>query len=70
MLNETLRAAWAEIDLDCIKHNITQIKNRVGNVQIVGVVKADGYGHGAVKVSNVLIDNGVSILAVATLNEA
>ena len=70
MLKETLRPVWAEIDLSCIKHNITEIKRRVGNTPIIGVVKANGYGHGAVEVSRVLLDNGVSTLAVATLSEA
>ncbi|MFA7660898.1 MAG: alanine racemase, partial [Anaerovoracaceae bacterium] len=46
MLKETLRPVWAEIDLSCIKHNITEIKRRVGNTPIIGVVKANGYGHG------------------------
>jgi alanine racemase len=70
MLKETLRPVWAEIDLASIKHNITEIKRRVGNTPIIGVVKADGYGHGAVEVSKVLLNNGVSALAVATLSEA
>ncbi|HQC82445.1 MAG TPA: alanine racemase [Bacillota bacterium] len=69
-MKETLRPVWAEIDLACIKHNITEIKRRVGNTPIIGVVKADGYGHGAVEVSKVLLNNGVSALAVATLSEA
>jgi alanine racemase len=70
MLKETLRPVWAEIDLASIKHNITEIKRRVGNTPIIGVVKADGYGHGAVEVSRILLNNGVSSLAVATLSEA
>lgn len=70
MLKETLRPAWAEIDLNCIRHNIAAIKEKVGNTDIIGVVKADGYGHGAVEVSRVLLDNGVSSLAVATISEA
>ncbi len=70
MRKETLRPVWAEIDLGCIEHNITEIKRRVGNTPIMGVVKADGYGHGAVEVSRVLLNNGVSSLAVATLSEA
>ncbi|HOA42604.1 MAG TPA: alanine racemase [Bacillota bacterium] len=69
-MKETLRPVWAEIDLASIKHNITEIKRRVGNTPIIGVVKADGYGHGAVEVSKVLLNNGVSALAVATLSEA
>ncbi|MGI6733450.1 MAG: alanine racemase [Anaerovoracaceae bacterium] len=70
MHKETLRPAWAEIDLGCIKHNIMEIKRRVGDTPIIGVVKADGYGHGAVEVSRILLNNGVSSLAVATLSEA
>lgn len=70
MLKETLRPVWAEIDLASIKHNITEIKRRVGDTPIIGVVKADGYGHGAVEVSRILLNNGVSSLAVATLSEA
>lgn len=69
-MNNILRSAWAEIDLSCIEHNISEIKQRVAGTQIIGVVKADAYGHGAVEVSEVLIKNGVSTLAVATLDEA
>ncbi|MDD4584033.1 MAG: alanine racemase [Eubacteriales bacterium] len=70
MRKETLRPVWAEIDLNCIKHNITEIKNKVGDREIVGIVKADGYGHGAVEVSRVLLENGATALGVATLSEA
>lgn len=70
MLKETLRPAWAEIDLNCIKHNINAIREKVGNTEIIGVVKADGYGHGAIEVSRVLLENGVSSLSVATISEA
>jgi alanine racemase len=69
-MDKIRRSAWAEIDLGCIQHNIQAIKHRVGNTQIIGVVKADGYGHGAVEVSRVLLKNDVSALAVATLDEA
>jgi alanine racemase len=70
MYKEALRPVWAEIDLSCINHNINAIKKRVGKTPIIGVVKADGYGHGAFEVSQVLSSNGVSALAVATLQEA
>jgi alanine racemase len=42
----------------------------VGDKEIIGVVKADGYGHGSVAVSKVLLENGVRTLAIATLQEA
>ena len=41
------RPTWAEIDLDAFYHNYAAIKKRVGpGVKIIGVVKADAYGHG------------------------
>ena len=70
MLRETLRPAWAEIDLDCIRYNIESIKKKVGTCQIIGIVKADAYGHGAVEVARILLENEVSALGVATLGEA
>jgi alanine racemase len=70
MFKEAIRPAWAEINLSNIDYNIKQIINKVGNKEIIGVVKADGYGHGALAVSQVLLDNGVKTLAIATLQEA
>ncbi|MGI6727056.1 MAG: alanine racemase [Anaerovoracaceae bacterium] len=70
MLRETLRPVWAEIDLKNIEHNITVVKEKVGACEIIGVVKADGYGHGALETAQVLINNGVSSLGVGTLSEA
>ncbi|HVI42471.1 MAG TPA: alanine racemase [Anaerovoracaceae bacterium] len=70
MLKEALRPVWAEINLSNLDYNIKQIKQKVGEKEILGVVKADGYGHGAVAVSKVLLQNGVKTLAIATLQEA
>lgn len=71
VLQNNLRPVWAEISLDNLKHNIKQIKNIVKKDTIVcAVVKADGYGHGAVQVAKVLLNNGAERLAVATLIEA
>lgn len=70
MYQEALRPVWAEINLSNLEYNIKQIQNKVGQKEIIGVVKADGYGHGAAAVSRVLLKNGVSTLAVATLQEA
>ncbi len=70
LLDSSLRAVRAEIDLSCIDHNIKEIKRLVGTTPIIGVVKADGYGHGAVEVSKVLLKNGVETLGVATISEA
>ena len=57
---------WAEIDLDALSHNIREIR-RVTDARagIMAVVKANGYGHGAVEVSRVVLENGAARLAVA-----
>ncbi|MDF2654000.1 MAG: alanine racemase [Bacillota bacterium] len=70
MYQEALRPVWAEINLSNLEYNIKQIQKKVGQKEIIGVVKADGYGHGAAAVSRVLLENGVNTLAVATLQEA
>jgi len=66
-----MRPTWAEIDLDAVKHNFMLTKELVGErVSVLSVVKADGYGHGAVEVSKVLIESGTDMLGVATVEEA
>ena len=71
MYKETMRAAWAEINLSNLDFNIKQIKEKVGmDKKITGIIKADGYGHGSVKCASVLKANGVSSFGVATLSEA
>jgi alanine racemase len=56
---------WAEIDLDAIAHNTRELKRHVGeNAELMAVVKANGYGHGAVPVAETTLDNGASCLAV------
>lgn len=61
----------AEINLNNLKHNISEIRKTLDkNVMIMGVVKADAYGHGAVEISRTLVSNGVQRLAVATIDEA
>ena len=71
MYKETLRYAWVEINLDNLDFNIKQIKNKIGpDVDLIGVIKADGYGHGSVKTAEILQKNGISTFAVATVAEA
>jgi alanine racemase len=66
-----LNRAWAEINLDNIAHNVREIK-RITNkkTEIMGVVKADAYGHGVMETARTLLDNGVTRLAVSMLDEA
>jgi alanine racemase len=65
------RPTWVEIDLNAIASNTRHIKSLVGpRVQILVALKADAYGHGAVKVGRTVLHNGASMLGVATLSEA
>lgn len=71
MYKKALRAAWAEINVSNLDHNIRQIINKVGpGRKVTGIIKADGYGHGSIKVADVLRANGVTSFGVATLSEA
>ncbi|WP_298846418.1 alanine racemase [Clostridium sp.] len=65
-----LRPAWAEVDLDNLSHNMREIRRITKSEKIIAVVKADAYGHGAVDVAPVLLENGANSLAVAMLSEA
>jgi alanine racemase len=65
------RPTWVEIDLDAIAGNVRFIKERVGaDVAVMGVLKADAYGHGAVKVARTALNNGAAMVGVACLGEA
>ena len=65
------RPTWVEIDLNAIASNTRQIKALVGpQVRVLVALKADAYGHGAIKVGRTVLHNGASMLGVATLSEA
>lgn len=71
MYRDALRAAWVEINITNLDYNIKQIKEKVGEgKKITGIIKADAYGHGAVKVATVLRANGIDSFGVASLSEA
>ncbi|MEL7648157.1 MAG: alanine racemase [Sedimentibacter sp.] len=66
-----LRDTYVEINLDNIAFNMRKIKEATGSsVAVAAVVKADGYGHGAVEIAKTIMENGGEYLAVATLTEA
>lgn len=65
-----LRPAWVEINLNNLDFNIKNIKTKIGDREMVGVIKADAYGHGSVKVAEVLRANGCKTFAIATIQEA
>jgi alanine racemase len=63
--------AWVEIDHDALVHNLALLRRLSGEERsVIGVVKANAYGHGAIEVSRTLLAHGVARLAVATLGEA
>lgn len=60
----------AEVNLDALKHNYEQIRCHVPHeVEIMAIVKADAYGHGACQVANLLQEQGVNQFAVAIVKE-
>ena len=65
-----LKRTWAEIDLDNLAHNFGVIRRQVGpDAKLLGVVKADAYGHGAVKVAKKLEQLGAAYLAISNIDE-
>jgi alanine racemase len=62
--------AWVEIDLAALAHNVRQLRSLLAPAtQMMAVVKADGYGHGAIEIARTMIAQGVQWLAVATVTE-
>ena len=60
----------AEVNLAAIRHNVTQIRSLLGfRVDVLGVVKADGYGHGICEVANAVVKAGTDWLGVASATE-
>ena len=71
MYKEAIRPAWVEVNLSNLDYNIKNIIAKAGSdKEIIGVIKADAYGHGSVAVADVLRQNGVKTFAIATLQEA
>lgn len=64
------RWAWIEIDLSAIRHNVTEARRHMRpGCKLCAVVKADAYGHGAVRVARTALSSGADMLAVATVDE-
>jgi alanine racemase len=64
-----LRPAWAEIDLGAIRHNASVLSEVAAPAGLCAVVKAAGYGHGAVPVAEAALGGGATHLAVALVEE-
>lgn len=65
-----MRAARAEVDLDAVARNVAALRATVAPALLCAVVKADGYGHGAIAVSEAVLGAGADWLAVALVEEA
>jgi alanine racemase len=68
-MTPVLRTTIVDVDLDAVAANTRAIRDRAG-VDVIAVVKADGYGHGAEAVAEAAIEAGAAALAVSTVEEA
>ncbi len=66
----TAAAAEAVVDLDAVAHNVRLLREHAGAAQVMAVVKADGYGHGATQAGRAALAAGAAELGVATIDEA
>jgi alanine racemase len=63
------RPTVVEVDLAALRYNIQNIRARVGQAQIMGIVKANAYGHGLIRTAQELVHCGVEQLGVAFVEE-
>jgi alanine racemase len=68
-VSEPYRAAWVEIDLGAVRENVVALARLATPAQVLAVVKADGYGHGAVPVARAALEAGATWLGVALVEE-
>jgi alanine racemase len=63
------RAVWSEVDLDAVRANVAALQAYAAPAQLLAVVKANGYGHGAVPVARAALDAGATWLGIARVEE-
>jgi alanine racemase len=68
-LSKPYRPAWAEVDLNNIRHNVGLLARLVAPAGLMAVVKADGYGHGSVAAAYAALEAGATWLGVALVEE-
>jgi alanine racemase len=64
-----MRPVWADVDLDAVAHNVRVMAAVAAPSRLCAVVKADGYGHGAVPIAQTVVAAGADLLAVALVAE-
>lgn len=67
---ESYSRSWTEIDYEAIAHNVDEIQKLVGKTKIMGIVKANAYGHGDVECASALRKAGVDFFGVSSVDEA
>ena len=66
----THRDAWVEVNVANLEHNIKEIKKYVpDDTKLLGVVKADAYGHGSVMLAPTILASGINMLGIASIDE-
>ncbi len=65
----SLRPSWVEVDRSALAHNVGELVGYASGASVCAVVKADGYGHGALEVARIARANGAAWLAVSTVEE-
>lgn len=64
------RDAWVEVNIDSLAHNVEEFrKNIPADKKILGIVKADAYGHGAAMLVPTMLASGIDMLGVASIDE-
>lgn len=65
-----IRDAWVEVNVSNLEHNIKEIKKNIPHgMKLLGVVKADAYGHGSIMLAPTILASGIDMLGVATIDE-
>ncbi|MBE6114107.1 MAG: alanine racemase [Erysipelotrichaceae bacterium] len=64
------RDTFAEVDLDLLEHNLKCIQDKIKDKKMIAVIKANGYGHGALEIAKEVLRLGCKTLAVSSLDEA
>ena len=67
---QTRRDAWVEVDLGAMEQNVKKLMAQTADKAVLGIVKADAYGHGAIMAIPTLEASGVSMVGVASIDEA
>lgn len=65
-----IRRTWAEVDMDVLAENLQNIRGKVGDKLLMGIVKADAYGHGDIAVAKCMEEQGFNWFGVSNIEEA